>query len=133
MNYFLFQAQNDEIFLANSLNIIMVFKKLFRALQKRLLLMYFDIYINAVVTPETDYFKGIVHFEINFWYVLSYLKGIQDVSVFFSTVFSILIFFGQTVVVYQSYNGALTSKSMHREVQIKHDLMTRECKYTLMA
>jgi len=23
--------------------------------------------------------KGIVHFEINFWYVLAYLKGIQDV------------------------------------------------------
>jgi len=26
-----------------------------------------------------------------------------------------------------------TSKSMHRQVQIKHDLMTRKCKYTLMA
>jgi len=26
-----------------------------------------------------------------------------------------------------------TSKSMHREVQIKGDLMTRKCKYTLMA
>jgi len=25
--------------------------------------------------------KGIVHFEINFWYVLAYLKGIQDVGV----------------------------------------------------
>jgi len=25
-----------------------------------------------------------------------------------------------------------TSKSMHREVQIKHDLMTRKCKYNLM-
>jgi len=22
--------------------------------------------------------KGIVHFEMNFWYVLTYLKGIQD-------------------------------------------------------
>jgi len=32
-------------------------------------------------------FKGIVHFEINFWYVLAYLKGIQDVGVFVSTVF----------------------------------------------
>jgi len=52
-------------------------------------------------------FKGIVHFEINFWYVLAYLKGIQDVSVFVSTVFSILLFFGQTVVVYQSYTGGL--------------------------
>jgi len=26
-----------------------------------------------------------------------------------------------------------TSKIMHREVQIKHDLMTRKCKYKLMA
>jgi len=25
-----------------------------------------------------------------------------------------------------------TSKSMHREVQIRHDLMTRKCKYTLI-
>jgi len=31
--------------------------------------------------------KGIVHFEINFLYVLAYVKGIQDVSVFDSTVF----------------------------------------------
>jgi len=30
--------------------------------------------------------KGIVHFEFNFLYVLAYLKGIQDVGVFFSTV-----------------------------------------------
>jgi len=30
--------------------------------------------------------KGIVHFEINFWYVLAYLKGIQDVGVFVSAV-----------------------------------------------
>jgi len=29
-------------------------------------------------------------------FVLSYLKGIQDVGVFVSTVFSILIFLGQT-------------------------------------
>jgi len=42
--------------------------------------------------------KGIVHFEINFWYVLAYLKGIQDVG---------FTFFGQTVVVYQSYNAGL--------------------------
>jgi len=41
--------------------------------------------------------KVIVHFEINFWHVLAYLKGIQDVGVFASTVFSILIFLGQTV------------------------------------
>jgi len=34
-------------------------------------------------------FKGIVHFEIHFWYVLAYLKGIQDVGVFVSTVVSI--------------------------------------------
>jgi len=45
-----------------------------------------------------------------------------------------LTFFGQTVLVCQAYNGGLWSppQSMHREVQIKHDLMTRKCKYTLM-
>jgi len=75
--------------------------------------------------------KGIVHFEINFWYVLAYLKGIQDVGVFVSTVVLIWIFLGQTVVVYQSYNAGLWSppQSMHREVQIKQC----KCKYTLMA
>jgi len=41
--------------------------------------------------------KGIVHSEINFWYVLAYLKCIQDVGVFVSTVFSIVIFLGQTL------------------------------------
>jgi len=35
--------------------------------------------------------------------VLAYLEGIQDVGVFVSTVFSILIFFNQTVVVYISH------------------------------
>jgi len=49
--------------------------------------------------------KGIVHFEMNFWYVLAYLKEIKDVGVFVSTVFSILTFFSQTVLVYQSYTG----------------------------
>jgi len=53
--------------------------------------------------------KGIVHFEINVWYVLSYLKGIQDVGFFVFAVFSILMFLGQTVLVYQSYNGGLWS------------------------
>jgi len=53
--------------------------------------------------------KGIVHFEINFCYVLAYLKGIQDEGVFVSAVFSILIFFGQTGVVCQPYNGGLWS------------------------
>jgi len=38
--------------------------------------------------------------------VLAYFKGIQDVGVFVSTVFSILIFFGQNIV-YQSYNGGV--------------------------
>jgi len=51
--------------------------------------------------------KGIVNFEIHFWYVLAYLKGIHNVGVFVSTVFSIFIFLGQTVVVFQSYNGGL--------------------------
>jgi len=38
--------------------------------------------------------SGIVHFEIIFWYVLAYLKGIQDVGVFVSALVSILIFLG---------------------------------------
>jgi len=46
--------------------------------------------------------KGIDHFGINFWYVLAYLKGIQVAGVFVSTVVSILIFLGQTVLVCQS-------------------------------
>jgi len=50
------------------------------------------------------FIKGIVPFDINFWYVLAYLKGIQDVGVFVSTV---LVFLGQTVRVCQSYNGGL--------------------------
>jgi len=54
-----------------------------------------------------QFIKEIVHFKINFWYVVSYLKAIQDVGVFVSTVFSILIFFGQTVFVFQSYNAGL--------------------------
>jgi len=50
----------------------------------------------------------VVHFKINFLYVLAYLKGIQNVGVFvLSTVFSILTFFGQTVDVCQSYNAGL--------------------------
>jgi len=56
------------------------------------------------LSPIQKAFKGIVHFEINFWYVLAYLKRIQDVGVYVSTEFSILIFLGQTVVVCQSYN-----------------------------
>jgi len=43
---------------------------------------------------STFFFKGIVHFEMIFWYVLAYLKGIQDVGVFVSAVVSILIFLG---------------------------------------
>jgi len=61
------------------------------------------------------YVKGIVHFEINFWYVLAYLNGNQDVGVFVSTVFSILIFFGQTVVVCQSYNAGLGGPRVHHK------------------
>jgi len=52
----------------------------------------------------TTSLKGIVHFEIKFWYVLAYLKGIQDVGVFVSTGVSILIFLGQFLVC-QSYGG----------------------------
>jgi len=42
--------------------------------------------------------KGIVHFEMNFWYVFAYLKGIQDVDVFVSAVVSIFIFLGLSVI-----------------------------------
>jgi len=52
--------------------------------------------------------KGIVHFEILFWYVLPYFKGIQDEDVFVSALVSILIFSGQTVRVCQSYNAGLS-------------------------
>jgi len=48
-------------------------------------------------------------FEMIFWYVSAYLKGIKAVGVFISAVFSILIFLGQTVRVCQSYNGGLWS------------------------
>jgi len=58
--------------------------------------------------------KGIVHFEIHFWYVLVYLKGIQDVGVFVSTVFSIFIFLSQTVLVCQPYNGGLWGPPQRR-------------------
>jgi len=37
--------------------------------------------LNAIIAKSTK-IKGIVHFEIHFWYVLTYLKGIQDVGVF---------------------------------------------------
>jgi len=50
-------------------------------------------------------FKGIVHFEIHFWFGLAYLKGIQDVGVFISMAVSIFIFLGQNVLVCQSYNA----------------------------
>jgi len=53
----------------------------------------FDSYTAIAQLPlQLSHLKGIVHFEINFLYVLSYLKGIQDAGVFVSTVFSILIF-----------------------------------------
>jgi len=48
------------------------------------------------------FLKGIVHFEINFLYVLAYLMCIQDVGVFISGIVSILIFFSQTVLVCHS-------------------------------
>jgi len=37
------------------------------------------------------HFKWIVHFEITFWYVLAYLKGIQDICVFVSTVVALAL------------------------------------------
>jgi len=67
-----------------------------------------NLYANFLESDDFILFKGIVHFETNLWYVLAYLKGIQDVGVFVSTVVSVLMFLGQTVV-YQSYNGGLWS------------------------
>jgi len=69
-----------------------------------LLVKYYSI--TSKCCKDILLFKGIVHFEIHFWYVLAYLKGIQDVGV---TVFSILINLGQTVRVYHSYHGGLWS------------------------
>jgi len=60
---------------------------------------------------QMDRIKGMVHFEIIFWYVLAYLKGTQDGGVFVSAVVSILIFLGQTVLVCQSYNAGLWTPS----------------------
>jgi len=54
-------------------------------------------------------FKGIVHFEIHFGYVLTYLKGIQYVGVFVSAVVFNFDILGQTVLVCQSYNAGLWS------------------------
>jgi len=42
-------------------------------------LQYFFFFEKRLIL---QHFKGIVHFEINFLYVLAYLKGIQDVGVF---------------------------------------------------
>jgi len=68
--------------------------------------MIFILYTLYILSPCTNPLKGIVHFEINFWYVLAYLKCIQDVGVFVSAVVSILIFLGQSILVYQSVKRA---------------------------
>jgi len=56
-----------------------------------------ELATRLLLNRYTEMNEGIVDFKINFWYVLAYLKGIQDVGVFVSAVVSILIFFGQTV------------------------------------
>jgi len=79
-------------------------------------------------------FKGIVHFEMNFWYVLAYLKGIQDVGLCFCSIFNFDISRSNCSCLSVIWRSMVTtSKSMHREVKIKHDLMTCKCKYTWMA
>jgi len=65
--------------------------------------------VNSIRKKVLAFIKGIVHFEIIFWYVLAYLKGIQYLGVFVSAVVSILIFLGQIVLVCQSYNAGLWS------------------------
>jgi len=57
----------------------------------------YDFFEHFKRTSFTHLIKGIVHFEIHFWYILAYLKGIRDVGVFVSAVVSNLIFLGQTV------------------------------------
>jgi len=47
------------------------------------------LFLSLITHPHVTFIKGIVQFEINFCYVLAYLKGIQDVGVFVSAVFSI--------------------------------------------
>jgi len=45
---------------------------------------------NSMVWGQCLFFieiKGIVNFEMNFWYFLASIKGIQDVGVFVSAVF----------------------------------------------
>jgi len=66
-----------------------------------------DYNMNSKTWSGLQFIKGILHFEINVLYVSAYLKGIQDVGDLVSTVFSILIFLGQTILVCQSYNGGL--------------------------
>jgi len=51
--------------------------------------------------------KGWFTLKLIFDMFLAYLKGIKDVGVFVSTAFSILRFFGQTIVVCQSYRDAV--------------------------
>jgi len=55
----------------------------------------------------TKTFKGIVHFEINFWYVLAYLKGIQDVGIFFQ-------FWHFSVNPFLSISHTLEAKGVHQ-------------------
>jgi len=45
--------------------------------------VYKSLEIEILIFLSSTHLKGIVHFEINFWYVLAYLKDIQDVGVFF--------------------------------------------------
>jgi len=66
----------------------------------------FEGFIGTVMFRLTTRVKGKVHCEINFWYV--YLKAIQDVGVFVSTVFSIFIFLGKTVC-YHSHKAPSSS------------------------
>jgi len=65
------------------------------------------------------YLKGIVHFEINVWHVLSYLKGIQDVGVSVSAVVSILIFWVNTDSGFKHLRLApFFSKTLFRHSQV---------------
>ncbi len=80
--------------------------------QVSLIVLFFIKTCNNDNLPSEVVIKGIVHFEIKIWYLSAYPKGIQDVGVFFSSVDPILMFLGQTVLVWQSYNGRYRSLSL---------------------
>jgi len=82
----LFHLLFDEFFTAEECKNAVTFGKHGKVPDGKRVLDRFKV--NAILSKYVAHVvvKGIVHFEINFWYVLSYLKGIQDGGVFVSTI-----------------------------------------------